>query len=266
MGEISTADARLGVYTPLFRPAVRWVLGSFYWWKFSWPDSIRDCRFSGQPAKLKRFNSWNFVLVSMSIAVGFFSHTVVTVAEMNGCNNWWKMIRFRVVFQFDIWYIYIHTNWSLVHIALLVPTISPLFNHHLFETNGSNKIRAPPIPVSPMTGNLGVSPVVFGVSQVTKPSWEIKIICRRACQTLVKHCKGGEKPKSTPRLQGWFSDRKGAMMEKFGKKNLRVAWFLIYEWGLTTDFKLPRDFFWKLSPKRKNLRPHESHESTGCGL
>lgn len=163
--------------------------------------------------------------------------------------------------------IYIHTNWSLVHIALLVPTISPLFNHHLFETldptrSGPHLSRYPPWPFK-----LGVSPVVFGVSQVTKPSWEIIIICRRACQTLGEALQG-RKPKINSKAPlGWFSDSFwGQWMEKFGKKNLRVAWFLIYEWGLTTDFKLPRDFFWKLSPKRKNLRPHESHESTGCGL
>ena len=148
MGEISTADARLGVYTPLFRPAVRWVVGSFYWWKFSWPDSIRDCRFSGQPAKLKRFNSWNFVLVSMSMLSGFSAILLWQLQRWMGAKIGGRWYALESYFN-SIYDIYIHTNWSLVHIALLVPTISPLFNHHLFEKKWSNKIRAPPIPVSP---------------------------------------------------------------------------------------------------------------------
>ena len=152
MGEISTADARLGVYTPLFRPAVRWVLGSFYWWKFSWPDSIRDCRFSGQPAKLKRFNSWNFVLVSMSMLSGFSAILLWQLQRWMGATIGGRWYALESYFNsiYDI-YIYIHTNWSLVHIALLVPTISPLFNHHLFETldptrSGPHLSRYPPWP------------------------------------------------------------------------------------------------------------------------
>ena len=161
--------------------------------------------------------------------------------------------------------IYIHTNWSLVHIALLVPTISPLFNHHLFETldptrSGPHLSRYPPWPET------SVFPPWF-LAYLRWPNLlgKSKSFAGGLARRLVKHCKG----ENQNQLQGskvGFRIAFGGMMEKFGKKNLRVAWFLIYEWGLTTDFKLPRDFFWKLSPKRKNLRPHESHESTGCGL